>query len=196
MTSRCVDGCGWRTPPHQSTWASSRMIRGSTRPRVLGRPRCCASRRTATTRTSSAPVLSYPRGHRGRPRRSGKRVTGRGGGISMDRPARPRRSRWRRAWLEFTLDPRIDPDLQTGNKVYKSNRLDRGHIAPVRWSSEPPWVMDIRDFPSASSHFGPSPGQVGVDEVRPLLRVDEFHRVVSVSGSVGGAVSVVVELQS
>lgn len=31
--------------------------------------------------------------------------------------------------LEFTLDPRIDANLQTGNKVYKRNRLDRGHIA-------------------------------------------------------------------
>jgi endonuclease G, mitochondrial len=31
--------------------------------------------------------------------------------------------------LEFTIDPRIDPDVQTGNTVYKRNRLDRGHIA-------------------------------------------------------------------
>ncbi|MGE5697819.1 MAG: DNA/RNA non-specific endonuclease [Candidatus Sericytochromatia bacterium] len=31
--------------------------------------------------------------------------------------------------LEFTIDPRIDPGLQTNNKVYKKNRLDRGHIA-------------------------------------------------------------------
>ncbi|RZI53856.1 MAG: DNA/RNA non-specific endonuclease [Pseudonocardia sp.] len=31
--------------------------------------------------------------------------------------------------LEFVLDPRIDADLQTGNGVYKRNRLDRGHIA-------------------------------------------------------------------
>lgn len=30
---------------------------------------------------------------------------------------------------EFTIDPRIDPKLQTDNKVYKKNRLDRGHIA-------------------------------------------------------------------
>lgn len=31
--------------------------------------------------------------------------------------------------LEFTIDRRIDPDLQTANKVYKNNRLDRGHVA-------------------------------------------------------------------
>ncbi len=31
--------------------------------------------------------------------------------------------------LEFALDPRIDAKLQTGNNVYKRNRLDRGHIA-------------------------------------------------------------------
>lgn len=31
--------------------------------------------------------------------------------------------------LEFTIDRRIDPELQIGNKVYKNNRLDRGHVA-------------------------------------------------------------------
>jgi endonuclease G len=31
--------------------------------------------------------------------------------------------------MEFTLDPRVDAGLQTDNKVYKKNRLDRGHIA-------------------------------------------------------------------
>lgn len=31
--------------------------------------------------------------------------------------------------LEFTIDPRVGRDQQTDNKVYKRNRLDRGHIA-------------------------------------------------------------------
>ena len=31
--------------------------------------------------------------------------------------------------IEFMIDRRIDPDLQTLNKVYKNNRLDRGHVA-------------------------------------------------------------------
>ncbi|MET0899160.1 MAG: DNA/RNA non-specific endonuclease [Mycobacterium sp.] len=31
--------------------------------------------------------------------------------------------------LEFTLDGRIEPDLQIANDVYKNNRLDRGHVA-------------------------------------------------------------------
>ena len=31
--------------------------------------------------------------------------------------------------LEFTTDPRIDVTLQTTNKTYKNNRLDRGHVA-------------------------------------------------------------------
>ena len=31
--------------------------------------------------------------------------------------------------IEFTIDPRVDPGLQTDNNVYKNNRLDRGHIA-------------------------------------------------------------------
>ena len=31
--------------------------------------------------------------------------------------------------LAFTTDDRIDKKLQTGNDVYKNNRLDRGHVA-------------------------------------------------------------------
>jgi endonuclease G len=31
--------------------------------------------------------------------------------------------------LEFTLDGRIDPDLQISNDIYRNNRLDRGHVA-------------------------------------------------------------------